>query len=136
MPLGYQKVLCRATWYSILAEIDLQWNDFKGWKKYQDNRLETKIKTIEQQQQLVWMHHAMRILEFRAPWKPMCYNRAVTAKRLLREKGIETTLHIGFEKGKFTNGFFEGHAWLTIQGVFITGLVPHIAIYNEVRPIK
>lgn len=136
MPTDFKKVLFRVTWYSLLAEIDLKWNKFNGWKKYRDNRPETKITTIAQKQEIFWMRKAMRILELRAPWKPMCYNRAVTAKRLLRAKGIESTLHVGFASRKSKDVNFEGHAWLTIQGFFITGLVPHLSNYTELKPVE
>jgi len=135
---AFKRLFWRAAWWSLWAELDLKLNNFRYFRRFQDNQTETPITTLSlaQRKQVIWMQNAMRILEHRAPWKPMCLNRAVVAKRLLQKQGIETTLHIGFKARGSETEEFEGHAWLTIKRYFITGLIPQLPQYKKLKPIK
>lgn len=136
LPAALKKLLWWAAWWSLITEFDLHLNKFRNFKKYQHNTTtESTDLTPEQKQQVLWMRKVMRILEHRAPWTPMCLNRAVTAKRLLQQQGIETTIHIGFKPRERPDKEFEGHAWLTLQGFFISGLIPQLPKYRKLRPI-
>ena len=73
---------------------------------------------------------AMKLLEKFAPWRPKCYNRALTAKKMLLKRGIDTTMHIGFIKKEES---FEGHAWLTYKGVLVTGFVKGLQNYRKLE---
>jgi len=132
-----KKLLWQAAWWSLVTECDLHLNKLRVFKKYQHNtQAESTDLELDQKEQLLRMRKVMRILEHRAPWKPMCLNRAITAKRLLQQQGIETTMHIGFKPREDPDKEFEGHAWLTRQGFFITGLIPQLPKYNTLKPIK
>ncbi len=54
------------------------------------------------------------------PWASNCFPQALTAKILLRRRGIVTTLYLGaaFVEG---GGALEGHAWLRCGPMFVTG---------------
>jgi len=130
----FKKRLWQAAWYSLIAECNLQLNRLDSFKTYETNQPETPLKDIAQKREVLWMKKIMRILENRAPWTPMCLNRATVAKRLLRRQGIETTIHVGF-KARKENEEFEGHAWLTIGGFFITGRIPQLRVYQELKPM-
>jgi len=134
LPLSFKKLLWQAVLYSLFAECNLKLRRFQLFKPHQENRPETPIHTAEQKQQVIRIARVMRTLEKKAPWKPMCFNRAITAKRLLRLQGIETTLHLGFKKGEQEEAF-AGHAWLTIGNFYITGKVPDLRAYKELKPI-
>jgi len=131
---NFKKLLFQAAWHSLIAEGQLKLGQSKAFKTYQDNVSETALETVHQKRQVLQMRKVMRILEHRAPWTPMCLNRAVVAKRLLRKQGIETTIHVGFKPRKAEEEF-EGHAWLTINGFFITGRIPQLRIYKELQPL-
>ncbi len=133
---GFKSVLWRAIWWSLLAELDLKLNNFRYFKRFQKNHQETAITTLSQKRQVIWMQKTMTILENRAPWKPMCLNRAVTAKYLLKKQGIETTFHLGFKARKSDKEVFKGHAWLTFDGFFITGLIAEISQYKKFKSFK
>lgn len=53
------------------------------------------------------------------PWESKCLVRALTARRLLIEKGIPCTLYLGV--GKDENGKMVAHAWLRAGEVYVTG---------------
>jgi len=133
----FKKLLWQAAWWSLVTECDLHLNKLRFFKKYQHNtQSESTALELVQKKQLLRMRKVMHLLEHRAPWKPMCLNRAITAKRLLQQQGIETTMHIGFKPREDPDKEIEGHAWLTIQGFFITGLIPQLPKYNKLKLIK
>lgn len=53
------------------------------------------------------------------PWKTECYVQALTARILLRRKGVPSTIYIGFRKN--SDNQYEGHAWLRTGGIIVTG---------------
>lgn len=53
------------------------------------------------------------------PWKTECYVQALTARILLRQKGVPSTIYIGFRKNYDSQ--YEGHAWLRSGELIITG---------------
>jgi len=134
LPQDLKKLLLQATWHSLIAECQLKLGHSKAFTTYQDNLPETLVENVQQKHQVLQMRKVMHILEHRAPWTPLCLNRAVVAKRLLRKQGIETTIHVGFKPRKAEEEF-EGHAWLTINGFIITGRIPQLKVYKELRPI-
>ncbi len=69
-----------------------------------------------------------KLLEKYAPWKPRCYNRALTIKQLLEKRNIHTQMHIGFRK---KDGAFDGHAWITYQDKVLTGNLPKLHTFAE-----
>lgn len=81
---------------------------------------------------LQYISEAMKILEKFAPWRPKCYNRALTAKKMLSEKDIDSKLHIGFRK---KDGEFDGHAWITYKGKIITGKINGMHLFKELKPL-
>ena len=52
------------------------------------------------------------------PWESKCLVRALTAHRLLKKKGIPSTLYLGVgtEEGKMV-----AHAWLRVGKLYVTG---------------
>jgi len=75
----------------------------------------------------------MDLLEKFAPWKPMCYNRALTAKKLLKQQKIEVRMHIGFRKKE---DVFDGHAWITYKGKIVTGYLKILDKFQELKPLN
>jgi hypothetical protein len=76
---------------------------------------------------------AMDLLEKFAPWKPMCYNRALTAKKLLQQKNIDVQMHIGFRKKE---DVFDGHAWVSYKGKIVTGYLQGLNSFKELKPLN
>lgn len=53
------------------------------------------------------------------PWESKCMVRAMTAQKLLNEKGIETTIYLGV--GTNEQGGMRAHAWLRCGTYCVTG---------------
>jgi hypothetical protein len=51
------------------------------------------------------------------PWKPMCLPQAVAAQRMLRRRGIPSTLYLGVAPGRG----YGAHAWVRAGRVVVTG---------------
>jgi len=139
-PTSFKWLFLKAAWYSMWVEVDIKRNKSVKHNVLKENITESDLATLRLQtskiQQIRWVTKVMRILEKRAPWKPMCLNRAIVAKRLLKAEGIETTMHVGFKGRASQEEDFAGHAWLTIGNFFITGLIPDLPAYKELKPIK
>lgn len=52
------------------------------------------------------------------PWENQCLTEAITAKILLRNRGVKSTLFLGVNR---ENNNMTAHAWLCCNNVFITG---------------
>ncbi len=52
-------------------------------------------------------------------WESKCLVRALTAQRLLSEKGIVSTLYLGCKEDE--NGKMVAHAWLRCGQAYVTG---------------
>lgn len=128
LPRERKFLLLKGIAYSLQAEYHIR----KGEKTMQEDypQRETKLQSEEQRQRITMVAQVVQIIGRRMPWKPMCLNLSLVAKRLLQEQAIETTLHIGF-KPRRTKKEFAGHAWLTIDGQLITGWLPDLANYRE-----
>ena len=52
------------------------------------------------------------------PWESKCFVQALTAQKLLLDKGIESTLYMGVKQ---EDGLMKAHAWLRCGGLYVTG---------------
>lgn len=62
--------------------------------------------------------HVNRIAEH-TPWESKCMVRAMTAQKLLNERGIECTIYLGV--GTTEEGGMRAHAWLRCGEYCVTG---------------
>lgn len=51
------------------------------------------------------------------PWKPVCLPQAVAATRMLRRRGIPSTLYLGIDPA----ADYDAHAWVRVGDVIVTG---------------
>lgn len=61
----------------------------------------------------------VNIISRHTPWESKCLVQALTAQKLLKEKGIYTTLYLGVRKDKDNN--MLAHAWLRCGEYYVTG---------------
>jgi len=115
---------------SFRNEIFLKFGIYKPVKQLHFNSEETDDKLVNAAQfsMLKYASKSSKLLEKYAPWKPMCYNRALTIKQLLLRRKIQTDLHIGFRK---KDGAFDGHAWITYKGKVVTGFLPKLHTFSQ-----
>jgi hypothetical protein len=53
------------------------------------------------------------------PWESKCLVQALTAQRILKKRGISTTIYLGVKKGE--NSEMLAHAWSRCGKYFVTG---------------
>ena len=53
------------------------------------------------------------------PWNSKCLVQALTTQKMMREKGIATTIYLGVRKGK--DNEMLAHAWIRCGSYIITG---------------
>jgi len=58
-----------------------------------------------------------------SPFKATCFPKALATKIMLNRRNIPCTLHLGVCKDP--SGLFKGHAWLTYEGLVLTGEKGH-----------
>jgi hypothetical protein len=66
-------------------------------------------------EQIGWI---VRTVSHYTPWTSNCMAQAMTAKFMLRRRGIHSTLYIGVSK---MDELLAGHAWLRVGTSVITG---------------
>lgn len=78
---------------------------------------EAPIVHLRQAHKIAW---AIRTVSPYTPWTSNCFPQALTAKILLRRRGISSTLYMGaaFKEG---GAALEGHAWLRCGPMYVTG---------------
>lgn len=80
----------------------------------------------------LFVRKVMHVVVRNVPWKPACYNNALTAKILLKRRKISTKLFIGINKPSLEPRIL--HAWLIAGNQVVTGqknmhLYPVISVF-------
>ncbi len=57
----------------------------------------------------------------RVPWDSKCLVQAMTAQRLLKKYGIQSTLYLGVGRDHEKNGEMIAHAWVRVGKYFVCG---------------
>jgi hypothetical protein len=55
----------------------------------------------------------------RTPWESACLAQAISAKAMLRRRGVASTLYLGLARGE--GGQLQAHAWLRCGAAVVTG---------------
>ena len=58
------------------------------------------------------------IVSYHTPWESKCLVQALTAQRMLKSKGISTTIYLGVRK---EGNEMKAHAWLRCGEYYVTG---------------
>ena len=72
----------------------------------------TEVPPIEQQRYIRLVSQRIARVAHRVPWESKCLVQGMVAQRLLREKGIQSTLYLGVGKDKEDNDKMIAHAWV------------------------
>ena len=118
-PAGIKFLLVRAMFWSLYYRYIIQKRPFASYSsemgtfKYETPETEISDRRIED---VRWAVYAVRRW---MPWSTKCFDRALTAKRLLNDYGLPCTLYMGVapENG---NGM-EAHAWLRCGTEYVSG---------------
>ncbi|EOU1702928.1 lasso peptide biosynthesis B2 protein [Clostridium perfringens] len=60
----------------------------------------------------------VKLASYNTPWESKCLVQAMTAQKILNDKGIKTTLYLGVAKEKNN---MVAHSWLRYGQMFVTG---------------
>lgn len=63
---------------------------------------------------------AVAKISMHTPWESKCFVQALTAQRLLCNKGIESTLYLGVSRS-LNKGIIDAHAWIRCGNMYVTG---------------
>ena len=119
LPTKTKYILPLIIFTSFWVEISLRFLSFQVVMKWlENNYTKTKIDSKYAIQDLNQIKTGIRILEKYFPFIK-CYNRALTARILLRKKGYSSTLYLGFKRDEKNK--LKGHAWLKCGTIMITG---------------
>ena len=135
-PIGFKWLLLEAFILSFKNEIFLKLNIYSPIRDLHNiESIDSSNQKMTNEERVVLLKVAkvVKILQKFAPWKPMCYNRALTAKKLLEKRGVDVIMHIGFRKKDNT---FDGHAWISYCGSVITGHLPKLHTFKILQPIS
>ena len=121
-------ILWQSFYLSMYYEFNLAFKKFKPIQHLYINSEEEQIISKKKLGILLNARKANSLLKKYAPWRPKCYNLALTTKHLLKKKDITTTLHIGFRK---KNQKMDGHAWLSHGKIIVSGYIPDLKDFNE-----
>ena len=75
--------------------------------------------TIEEYRFAKKVAYAVNQVCGKTKWESKCLVRALTAQRLLAEKGIESTMYLGVKEDE--NHKMIAHSWIRVGRAFVTG---------------
>jgi len=127
LPLKVKLLFIKTLMLFFVVEITLRFLPFKRVMNWLGSTVALKTSTVttELPEEIQAVKSMIRSLSRYLPFVK-CYNKALTARILLRNKGYASTLYIGFKKEKEQ---LKGHAWLVFQDQLITGG----AVYQEYK---
>ena len=86
-------------------------------QRMQESSREISTDEINHARRISWAIHAVSPY---TPWESNCFPQALTAKILLRRRGISSTLYMGAAFKQDEDGL-QGHAWLRCGPYYLTG---------------
>ena len=119
-PLPVKFLFIEALFTSLWVKVTLKSLPFKrvmGWL----GSVNTESEFNAQPDTLTIRKHvktALQLCNRYALWPTECYTLSLTGKLLLRRRGVNSTIYIGFMKDE---GKYKGHAWLRANDTYLSG---------------
>jgi hypothetical protein len=118
LPNNEKLLFFKALAISLLVKIVVYIFPLRWYSKYLGSDGSIKGMSLENEEAVKKITRAVLRCSRYAPWSTRCLVDAVTAKILLRQKGIGSTLFLGVNK---ESNKMIAHAWLKCGEKFITG---------------
>ena len=118
LPTRSKILFVEALLNSLRNEIHLRNKTTKQLRSLLEKETVSLPKSDKESEIVYYTAGAITAIKKYAPWRPKCFNTALTARQMLAKRNIHSRLHIGFRKKE---GKLQGHAWLTYNGEVITG---------------
>ena len=107
-------------WYRFLLVALPRKNYQRSWGILGEETPNTEDAITDEQFKFVCVvHEHVNHSGSKTPWKSLCLVRALTARKLLREKHIPCTLYLGV--GRDEEGKPVAHAWTRAGKYYVTG---------------
>ena len=121
LPNAKRQILVEAAICLSIARIAIMALPFPWIVPFLGQNMTVSLDTTEPEhsdliKQVSW---AVRTASRRLPGKASCLARAIAAKRMLRRRGVQSTLYLGI--GKDGDGKLRAHAWLRSGNVIASG---------------
>ncbi len=117
----YKKITILATFYSLVYRVKIiliPMNKLK--QQFGILNAESKIDdSVDNYIYAMKVGNVVSRVSKRTPWETKCLVQALTAQKILKRRGIKTTLYLGVKKE--TNDSLCAHAWLRCGKCQITG---------------
>lgn len=113
--------LVEACLYLMLSCVVIKLIPFRRISSYLGKHMAISSEEINRSDEKVVSVVRQSVLRARShlPWKSACLPKAMTAKFMLRRRGITSTLYMGVNKKE--TGELSAHAWLQVGGLIVTG---------------
>ncbi len=114
-----KKLFFEAFFNSLIVRISLLFTPFNKYSKKIGN-LNSEIKTnnLYSIETINAISLAVKRAAKYSLWRNKCLEQAITAKKMLKKRNIDSTIYFGVCKN---NSKLEAHAWLKINEVFVVG---------------
>ena len=124
LPFDTMGLFVKAVFISAIVRFTLLFLSFRKVLRWLGTaQKETSQHLNEAQQQYAQkVKSALWLCNKYTPWKTECYVQALTARILLRQRNVPSTIYIGFLR---TAEQMKGHAWLRSGNLIVTGNKGH-----------
>lgn len=123
LPNNEKLLFVKAVAISLLVKIMVYLFPLRWYSKYLESDGYKRENLLGNEETIKRVTRAVHRCSRYAPWPTRCLVDAITAKILLRQKGIGSTLFLGVNKDKSDK--MIAHAWLMCGEKFITGKKGH-----------
>ena len=108
-----------------LARLFLLFVPFKQLAPQLGSYMKEVYKAQSNQHHKLIMHSssAVSTMSRFTPWQSKCFAQAITARWMLRKRGIGGTLYLGVAKKE--DNYLKAHAWFKCGDIFVTGKKGH-----------
>lgn len=116
----FKSMTLRAYLYSAIFRIQVKFVEPKKMRKHwgEEGKESDMEETREHYKYAASVSRIVNRICTKVPWESKCLVRALTAQKILKKKGIHSTLYLGCGKQEEK---MVAHAWLRCGKMYVTG---------------
>ena len=110
-----RKLTAKAVLYAAVARFRVYFfpgNQIHRYLGEKDEETGTFEPAFEQRRDICYVSKKVAGMARQVPWESKCLVQAMTAQRLLRDYGIDSTLYLGVSRDKEDGNKMVAHAWV------------------------
>ena len=126
-PIGFlkknhqKKLTVQVWWYAAVFRVKIKFVPMKWLEKtFGIQNEDTELGDIEPavRKRLRQISYHVNRVASHTPWESLCLVRALTAQRIMKKEGLESTMYLGV---MLEDGKMEAHAWIRHKDFYVTG---------------